>query len=167
MTRIVTLEMLTPEYWEAVRSIYLQGIATGNATFQQAAPAWEEWNESHLEICRTVAKENEVVVGWTALSPISKRPVYAGVAEVSTYVAETARGRGIGRQLLKKTISDSEANGIWTLQAGIFPENQASMRLHLGMGFRVVGTRVRLGKMCGRWRDVTLLERRSDLAGID
>jgi phosphinothricin acetyltransferase len=89
------------------------------------------------------------------------------VAEVSTYVAETARGRGIGRQLLKKTISDSEANGIWTLQAGIFPENQASMRLHLGMGFRVVGTRVRLGKMCGRWRDVTLLERRSDLAGID
>jgi L-amino acid N-acyltransferase YncA len=167
MTPIITLETLTLEYWEAVRSIYLQGIATGNATFQQAAPAWEEWNESHLETCRTVAKENEVVVGWTALSPISKRPVYAGVAEISTYVAEAARGHGIGRQLLKKTITDSEANGIWTLQAGIFPENQASMRLHLVMGFRVVGTRVRVGKMSGRWRDVTLLERRSDVAGID
>jgi L-amino acid N-acyltransferase YncA len=167
MTPIVTLETLTPECWEAVRSIYLEGIATGNATFEQTAPEWREWNESHLDVCRTVAKEKEAVVGWTALSPISKRPVYAGVAEISTYVAEAARGRGIGRQLLKKTITDSEANGIWTLQAGIFPENQSSMRLHLAMSFRVVGTRVRLGKMSGCWRDVTLLERRSEFAGID
>ena len=167
MTPIITLETLTPECWEAVRLIYLQGIATGNATFQQTAPDWSEWNESHLEICRAVAKADEVVVGWSALSPVSKRPVYAGVAEISTYVAEAARGRGIGRRLLQRTIADSEAHGIWTLQAGIFPENQASMRLHLGLGFRVVGTRVRLGKMGGCWRDVALLERRSDFAGVD
>lgn len=160
------IEPLTPEHWPAVRSIYVEGIATGNATFQQTAPEWPEWDEAHLQLCRMVATERDEVVGWAALSAVSRRKVYAGVTEVSIYVAENARGRGVGKFLMMRLIADAEAAGIWTLQAGIFPENEASMQLHIATGFRVVGTRMRLGNLQGRWRDVVLLERRSTTVGL-
>jgi len=157
---------MTPEHWPAVRSIYMEGIATGNATFQQIAPEWPEWDEAHLQLCRMVATESDEVVGWAALAPVSRRPVYAGLAEVSVYVAESARGRGVGKLLMMRLIAYSEAAGVWTLQAGIFPENEASLRLHVAAGFRVVGIRARLGNLNGRWRDVVLLEHRSSVAGV-
>jgi L-amino acid N-acyltransferase YncA len=156
---------LTAEHWTEVRSIYLEGIATGNATFQQTAPDWKEWDESHLSASRLVARDKQKVLGWAALSPVSRRTVYAGVAEVSIYVAESARGNGVGSELMSNLISNSEAVGIWTLQAGIFPENTASLQLHKNAGFREVGLRVRLGCLRGQWRDVVLLERRSLIAG--
>jgi phosphinothricin acetyltransferase len=155
------LDALTAADWEAVRSIYLEGIATGNATFEKTVPPWPEWDRAHLPSCRLVAREEGEVLGWAALSAVSGRCVYAGVAEVSVYVAERARGRGIGAALLRALVAASEAQGIWTLQAGIFPENIASLELHRKAGFRVVGARERLGCMDGRWRDVVLLERRS------
>jgi phosphinothricin acetyltransferase len=165
MERSLSIEPLTADHWEAVRSIYLQGIATGNATFQQAVPGWEEWDAGHLRTCRTVARSEQDIVGWAALSPVSMRPVYRGVAEVSIYVAESARACGIGAKLLAGLIADFEAEGIWTLQAGIFPENTASIELHTRAGFRMVGTPSRLGCMNGRWGDVVLLERRSLMVG--
>src|SRR5581483_3044270 len=149
-----------PEDWRAVRDIYLEGIATGNATFQKTAPEWTEWDAGHLSHSRLVAKRDGAIVGWAALSRVSARAVYAGVAEVSVYVAANARGHGVGRRLLAALIAESEGQGIWTLQAGIFPENEASLALHRAAGFRVVGVRERLGCMDGRWRDVVLLERR-------
>ena len=165
MEHQIFIEPLIADHWEAVRSIYLEGIATGNATFQQIAPDWEEWDTGHLRSCRMVARSEQQIVGWAALSSVSRRPVYRGVAEVSIYVAESARGRGIGAKLMAQLIADSEAEGIWTLQAGIFPENTSSIALHTKAGFRVVGTRSKLGCMDGRWRDVVLLERRSLVAG--
>ena len=161
MDSSLSIEPMATDHWETVRSIYLQGIATGNATFQQAAPEWKEWDAGHLHACRMVARTGQDIVAWAALSPVSSRPVYRGVAEVSIYVAEAARGSGIGAKLMARLVADSEAEGIWTLQAGIFPENVASIRLHTRAGFRIVGTRSRLGCMNGRWRDVVLLERRS------
>jgi L-amino acid N-acyltransferase YncA len=152
---------MRPEDWEAVRSIYLQGIATGNATFATSAPDWDEWNATHLPFCRLVARSGAELLGWAALSPYSRRQVYAGVAEISIYVAQQARGRGIGTALMAALIAESEQNGIWTLQAGIFPENEASVALHQRFGFRVVGVRERIGRMNGLWRDVILMERRS------
>jgi L-amino acid N-acyltransferase YncA len=153
---------------EAVRSIYREGIATGHATFETDAPEWEAWNGSHLRDCRLVAKEKEEgrVVGWAALSPVSGRCVYAGVAEVSVYVAASARDKGIGKALLRALIEESERHGIWTLQAGIFPENEASIALHRACGFREVGRRERIGQMNGAWRDVVLMERRSRTVGV-
>ena len=148
-----------------MRSIYLQGIKTGNATFQQSAPDWKEWDAGHLTACRMVARSEQEVLGWAALSPVSSRPVYRGVAEVSIYVAEAARAYGVAAKLMARLIVESEANGIWTLQAGIFPENAASIKLHTNAGFRIVGTRSRLGCMNGQWRDVVLLERRSLTTG--
>jgi L-amino acid N-acyltransferase YncA len=164
--QMISIRPLTAGDWDAVLAIYLEGIATGNATFQQTAPDWFEWNRSHLAACRIVARSGYEIVGWAALSSVSSRCVYAGVAEVSVYVAQSARGSGIGTQLLASLIAASEAEGIWTLQAGIFPENTASIRLHTKAGFRVVGTRERLGCMNRRWRDVILLERRSSVVGI-
>ena len=158
---------MNPADWPAVRAIYEEGIATGHATFQQEAPAWEQWDAGHLPGCRLVAARSRVVVGWAALSRVSSRDVYAGVAEVSIYVAAGARGGGIGRQLLDALVAESERAGIWTLQAGIFPENLPSLTLHERCGFRVVGRREKLGQMDGRWRDVLLLERRSRSAGAD
>jgi phosphinothricin acetyltransferase len=152
---------MRPEDWPAVRAIYLEGIATGNATFERAAPEWEKWNAGHFPDPRLVARSAGNVFGWAALSAVSSRPVYAGVAEVIIYVAESARGRGVGRKLMAELIAASEAEGIWTLQAGIFPENVASIALHERAGFRRVGVRERLGQMDGRWRDVVLMERRS------
>lgn len=161
------LEPMRDEDWPAVRRIYLEGIATGLATFETEAPEWERWNADHLEACRIVARSDGEVIGWAALSPVSKRRVYRGVAEVSVYLAAKARGRGVGRALLEALIIASEREGIWTLQASIFPENEASLRLHLGCGFREVGRRERIGELDGRWRDTLLLERRSRRIGGD
>jgi len=155
------IQEMTPADWEAVRAIYLEGIATGNATFETEAPDYQTWDRNHLQFARLVARTNSGVVGWAALSPVSSRRVYAGVAEVSVYVSETARGAGVGRALLRSLIQESERNGIWTLQAGIFPENRTSIALHETCGFRTVGRRERIGALNGIWRDVILLERRS------
>jgi L-amino acid N-acyltransferase YncA len=160
--RQISIQPMQPEDWPAVRAIYLQGIATGNATFETTAPDWETWNAGHLPHSRLVARDADAILGWAALSPYSRRQVYAGVAEVSLYVAENARGQGIGAALLAALVAESEANGIWTLQAGIFPENLASIALHTRFGFRIAGTRERIGCMNGQWRDVVLLERRAD-----
>jgi phosphinothricin acetyltransferase len=147
--------------WNAVRRIYGEGIATGNATFETETPTWTEWDTSHMADHRVVADTGGQVVGWAALSPVSNRRVYAGVAENSVYVAESARGRGVGRALLRVLIDGSDAAGIWTVQTGIFPENSASLRVHYSCGFRVVGRRERIGRLDGIWRDTLLLERRS------
>ena len=152
--------------WPAVQEIYQQGINTKNATFQEKVKAWTEWNGNTLQACRLVATAGEKVVGWAALSPVSSRTVYAGVAEVSVYVSTTFHGQGIGHMLLAALVAESEKAGFWTLQAGIFPENIASLKLHQNCGFRVVGVREKLGKMGDTWRDVLLLERRSKIVGI-
>jgi L-amino acid N-acyltransferase YncA len=162
----VTIEHLQAENWPAVRAIYQQGIDTGHATFETHAPAWEQWDAGHLPTCRLVARSGGRIAGWAALSAVSSRCVYAGVAEVSIYVAAASRGQGTGKALLHALIAASERQGIWTLQAGIFSENQASIALHQRCGFRVVGRRERLGQMQGVWRDVMLLERRSQVTGI-
>jgi L-amino acid N-acyltransferase YncA len=154
------------EDWPAVREIYTEGIATGNATFETVVPDWTKWDGGHHKECRLLARDDREIFGWAALSPVSSRRVYAGVAEVSIYVAGTARGRGVGKALLKALIEASERTGIWTLQAGIFPENVASVRLHKSCGFREVGSRQRLGQFAGVWRDVCLLERRSARPGV-
>ena len=153
--------------WEQVRSIYLDGIATGDATFETRAPQWAKWDSDHLAEPRLVYREGEKICGWAALSPVSGRCVYAGVAEVSVYVAQDSRGRGVGRSLLSALVARSEQSGIWTLQAGVFPENRASIELHKTCGFRQVGTREKLGQMAGVWRDLVMLERRSKIAGVD
>ena len=153
--------------WSAARAIYLEGIATGNATFETVAPAWKKWDCDHLRCCRLVARSPDGLLGWAALSPVSGRRVYAGVAEASIYVAKHARRQGVGRELMSALIEASEREGIWTLQAGIFPENIPSLKLCKRAGFRVVGIRERLGAMDGRWRDVVLLERRSARVGPD
>jgi len=152
--------------WEQVRSIYLEGIATGHTTFENDAPSWEKWDAGHLEIARLVARQGDRVLGWAALSPVSKREAYRGVAELTISVGEESRGRGIGRALLEALIETSERNEIWTLQAAIFPENTASVKLHLRCGFREVGRRERIGKLNGAWRDTLLFERRSKIVGL-
>jgi len=153
--------------WEPVCLIYLEGIATGNATFENEAPTWEKWNAGHLSHSRLVARASDVIKGWAALSPVSNRCVYGGVADVSVYVGKEHRGEGVGRALLEALVGASERNGIWTLQAGIFPENTSSVALHKRCGFREVGFRERIGKMNNVWRDTLLLERRSQVVGVD
>lgn len=162
----VSVDNMREEDWPAIRSIYLEGIATGDATFETGAPEWEEWDQAHLPGCRLVARSGGEVVGWAALSSVSGRCVYSGVAEVSVYVASAARGRGVGKALLEALVEASERAGIWTLQAGMFPENSISIALHKSCGFREVGRRERLGQLHGVWRDVVLLERRSKTVGI-
>jgi L-amino acid N-acyltransferase YncA len=149
--------------WEQVRAIYVEGLRSGHSTFETEAPSWERWDEAHLAFARLVMREGETVLGWAALSPVSKRRVYRGVAELTVYVAEAARGQGIGRALLEALIEESEANGIWTLQASIFPENTASVELHRRCGFREVGRRERIAMLHGVWRDTLLFERRSEI----
>jgi L-amino acid N-acyltransferase YncA len=150
------------EYADAVLAVYRQGIETGNATFETEVPTWEAFDRARLAAHRLVALDGGEVLGWAATSAVSSRPVYAGVLEVGVYVRAEARGRGVGRALLDALIASTEAAGVWTLQAGIFPENTASLALHAAAGFRVVGTRERIGRTPeGRWRDVTMLERRS------
>lgn len=163
----VIIEEMSEKSWEAVRRIYNAGIATKNATFQTEAPEWEVWDQSHRKDCRLIARINDQIAGWAALSNVSSRCVYAGVAEVSIYIDPAFRGMGIGDQLMKQLIAASEEHGIWTLQAGIFPENEASMALHLKNGFRIMGVREKIGKMDNVWRDTATLERRSKVVGID
>ncbi len=153
--------------WEVVAGIYKQGIATGNATFQQDAPTWTEWDDSHLKTCRIVAITEGVVAGWAALTAVSGRCVYAGVAEVSVYVGDKFKGQKLGSLLLEKLILESENDGLWTLQAGIFKENETSIKLHEKHGFRQIGYREKIGKMNGIWRDTLLFERRSKNVGTD
>ena len=157
---------MTRADWDEVRAIYMEGIATGDATFETEAPAWDRWDATHRKGERFVAREGGAILGWAALSAVSDRCVYGGVAEVSVYVAASARGKGVGSALLRQLIEASEGANVWTLQAGIFPENRASVVLHERLGFRQVGRRERLGKMNGVWRDVLLLERRSAQAGV-
>jgi L-amino acid N-acyltransferase YncA len=170
---------MPPALWPAVREIYRDGITSGNATFETDLPDWEKWDSSHRKDCRLVAlkpfDEGKAetlippelnVLGWAALSQVSMRRVYRGVAEVSVYVAAAARGRGVGKALLSALVQQSEMAGIWTLQAGIFSENVASIALHKSCGFREVGIRQRVGELKGVWRDVLLLERRSTVVGI-
>lgn len=158
------LAPMNEAHWHHVRRIYEDGISTGQATFETASPCWDVWDSNHLRLGRIVAiSEQEQIIGWAALSPVSKRPVYAGVAEVSVYVASASRGRGVGRALLEQLIRQSEENGVWTLQASIFPENVSSVALHEKCGFRRVGTRERIAQLDGVWRNTILMERRSEL----
>jgi L-amino acid N-acyltransferase YncA len=162
----ISIGQMVERDWPAVRAIYEEGINTGNATFEKSPPEWASWDAGHLRVCRLVARSGDDVLGWAALSPVSSRCVYAGVAEVSVFVARQAQGRGIGTKLLTSLVEASEREGIWTLQAGIFPENIPSVELHKHHGFRIVGTREKIGSMDGRWRDVLLLERRTKVTGI-
>ena len=161
----VAVEPMAPGDWEAVRRIFVEGVATGDATFESQAPEREAWERSHFAEPRLVARDRGSVLAWAALSPVSARAVYRGVAEVSVYVSAAARGRGVGTSLLAELVRRSEEAGLWTLQAGIFPENEASLALHRRCGFRVVGIRERMGQLAGSWRNVLLLERRSDRVG--
>ena len=169
MTVKCSIRTMTSSDWPEVVAIYLAGIATGQATFETTAPAWEKWDASHLATPRFVAvpEEGEGLAGWCALSPVSARAVYAGVAEVSVYIAEGSRGCGVGGALLDALITASEDNGIWTLQASVFPENTSSVAMHVKRGFREIGRRQRIAKLNGIWRDTILLERRSQIAGVD
>lgn len=160
------LRMMQAGDWASVSEIYKQGIDTRNATFQQEVPTWAQWDDGHLIKCRLVATTENVIVGWAALSPVSIREVYSGVAEVSVYVSERHYRQHIGKKLLEQLIKESEANNIWTLQAGIFPENIASINLHENLGFRKVGFREKIGKMKNTWRDLYFYERRSEIVGL-
>lgn len=158
------IKPLLPAHWPEVQLIYREGLATGHATFETRAPSWEKWDASHLANPRLVAELDGSIHGWAALSPVSSREVYAGVAEVSVYVGELSRGLGIGRALLHALVAESERAGLWTLQANIFPENESSIALHKSCGFREVGKRERIGRLNGVWRDTVLLERRATAA---
>jgi L-amino acid N-acyltransferase YncA len=157
----VELTVLEPGQWPEVARVYAEGIETGNATFETEVPGWDDWDAAHLPEHRFVALRTGSLVGWVATRAVSERCAYAGVVEHSVYVAACARGRGIGAMLLERLISSTEAAGIWTIQTGIFPENEASLRLHERVGFRLVGRRERVGKLDGVWRDVLMVERRS------
>jgi len=163
----ITFRVMTATDWTSVAEIYKQGIETGNATFQQAIPTWEDWNNGHVSSCRIVVEVDNEVAGWAALSAVSSRPVYAGVAEVSVYVGSKYRGLQLGTKLLDKMITESESQGFWTLQAGIFPENKASIAIHKKSGFREIGYREKVAKMNTIWRNTVLMERRSTVAGIE
>jgi len=157
----VVVRELVPEDWPAVRDIYLDGIRSGLASFETEAPSWEDWEAKHT--IRVVAESSDEVVGWAAAGPVSSRRCYRGVLESSVYVARNARGRGVGTSLLRALVERSEKAGAWTIEAGIFPENEASLKLHRALGFRVVGVREAIGRRDGLWRDVVLMERRSEV----
>ena len=161
MIEIIAMEA---RHWDEVARIYAEGIATGKATLETRVPAWEEWDRAHADHCRLLAVEDENILGWAALTPVSTRCVYSGVAEVSVYIAEDARGKGVGKLLLRALISERE--GYWTLQASVFAENTVSIHLHQHSGFRIIGTRERISKLNGTWRDTVMLERRSHIIGI-
>ena len=150
------IKTMQPMYWPSVKKNYEEGIVTGNATFQTAAPEWDEWDATHVKKARFVAVVNNEVLGWAALTPVSGRCVYAGVGEVSVYVAAAARGKGVGKKLLQALIEESEKNNFWTLQAGIFTENIASVNWHKDYGFRIIGSREKIGQLNGIWRDTLL-----------
>ena len=161
-----TIRSMTAADWPEVRAIYEAGIATGNATFETTAPEYDAWDRSHFANHRLVATDDEGnIVGWAALSPVSDRCVYGGVAENSIYIHPEARGSGVGTALLAHLLATAENAGIWTVQTGIFPENAPSLALHRRCGFRIIGTRERIGQLNGVWRDTLLLERRSATVG--
>jgi L-amino acid N-acyltransferase YncA len=162
----VAIREMSGADWRAVRAIYQEGIATGQATFETDAPEWADWDRAHLPVARLVADSGGKVVGWAALSPVSDRCAYAGVGEVSIYIAAAARGKGVGGRLMTALLAAAEAAGIWTVQAGIFTDNAASVALATGAGFRLVGRRERIGRLNGEWRDVLLMERRSQTVGV-
>lgn len=154
--------------WDSVASIYKEGIATGFATFETNVPPFEIWDKAHLKTCRIVALDDEKIVGWAALSPVSSRCVYGGIAEVSVYISATSRGLGVGKILMEKLVVESEKVGLWTLQSGIFPENTASIQLHKKVGFRYIGKREKIGKTSNDiWKDNLLFERRSETVGVE
>jgi L-amino acid N-acyltransferase YncA len=155
---------MVPSDWTFVAEIYLQGIRSGNATFETELPSWEKWDSSHIKSCRIVAVAGNTVLGWAALVPVSTRKVYSGVAEVSVYVAERFTGKSVGKKLLGQLVTESEKEGFWTLQASIFPENLASLKIQSDLGFRKVGYREKIAMMNGKWRDTILLERRNNIA---
>ncbi len=162
----ISFRPMTPGDWYAVANIYKEGIDTGNATFTPETPTWEEWNADHLEPCRIVAEADNNIVGWAALLPVSNRDVFRGVAELSIYIANNYKNKQVGSGLMKQVIAQSEKNGFWLLQSGIFPENKASIHLHEKSGFRIVGYREKIGEMNGIWRDIVFMERRSKITGI-
>lgn len=162
----VVIGPMTEADWEVVLSIYKQGIATGNSTFETQAPDWDTWNRDHLPSCRLVAKREGLVIGWAALSRYSSRERYSGVGVVSVYVQASVRGEGVGKTLLRGLVQESERCGFWTLQASIFPENAASIAIHKACGFREVGRRERIGMLHGAWRDTVIMERRSPVVGV-
>ncbi|CAZ96279.1 GNAT family N-acetyltransferase [Zobellia galactanivorans] len=163
----IELKPMCKKDWASVSEIYADGMATGHATFEYQLPSYEAWNANHLESCRLIAYSGDKCMGWAALSPVSKRAVYRGVAEVSIYIAKDARGKGVGSRLMQSLIKESEKHGLWTLQSGIFPENTGSIHLHEKMGFRYIGKRERVGKRDGVWKDNLLFERRSTAVGND
>lgn len=167
MKNSTILREIQPKDWPLVSKIYEDGIKTGFATFETKVPSYSSWNNAHLKECRFVAEKEDVVLGWAALSPVSSRCVYGGIAEVSVYINENSRGLGIGKLLMQKLIDKSETLGFWTLQSGIFPENIGSIKLHEKMGFRYIGKRERVGKLAEVWKDNLLFEKRSDKVGID
>ncbi|MEZ4810204.1 MAG: N-acetyltransferase family protein [Allomuricauda sp.] len=158
---------MTPSDWDQVSQIYAEGIASGIATFERNTPSYESWDLAHIAQCRLVAEDGKSILGWVALSPVSSRCVYGGVGEVSVYIGAQSRGKGIGRSLMERLIEESEKAGFWTLQSGIFPENNASIKLHEKVGFRYIGKRERVGKIHGVWKDNLLFEKRSNVVGID
>lgn len=162
----LTLRKLNINDWKPVSDIYKQAIETGSATFEKNVPSWIEWDRNHLPVCRIIAEHNKEIVGWAALSPVSYRDVYKGVAEISLYVSHSHARKGIGKKLMRALIDESEKRGIWTLQASVFPKNTASIRLHTGSGFRKVGHREKIAMLDGKWRDTILFERRSRAANL-
>ena len=164
---MISIRPMESADWQDVADIYAQGIATGIATFETSVPSYEDWDNNHLTSCRLVASAGGQLAGWAALSPVSGRCVYGGVAEVSVYVSPDFHGKGIGKLLLNQLILDSEAEGLWTLQSGIFPENAASIRLHEACGFRKIGYREKVAKRDGHWKDNLIFERRSTVVGQD
>ncbi|RIV35255.1 N-acetyltransferase family protein [Flagellimonas lutimaris] len=163
----MTVRSMKPSDWENVSRIYSEGIATGFATFETQTPTYDHWDQAHTEHCRLVAEKDGEIMGWAALSPVSSRCVYGGVGEVSVYISNKSRGKGVGKLLMEHLIKKSEKAGYWTIQSGIFPENIASIKLHEKMGFRYIGKRERVGKTHGVWKDNLLFEKRSDKIGID
>jgi phosphinothricin acetyltransferase len=161
------IDCLTADDWPQVRVIYQQGIDTAQATFETEAPEWEQWDAAHLRPCRLAARSDGRLIGWAALSPVSRRRCYAGVAEVSVYIGSDARGQGVGRALLQALVAESEGHGFWTLQGATFAENAASLRLQASCGFRIVGRRERIGQLNGVWRSTVLTERRSAVVGVE
>ncbi|NER09657.1 phosphinothricin acetyltransferase [Muriicola jejuensis] len=161
------IRTMTPTDWPEVARIYAEGIATGFATFEKNVPPYDLWDKAHIPSCRLIASEGKTVCGWAALSPVSGRCVYGGVAEVSVYVGKDHRGKGIGKRLLESLIAESEREGFWTLQSGIFPENESSVRIHLECGFRKIGHRERIGRLDGVWKDNLIFERRSPKVGVE
>ena len=163
MENKIDLQRMLEEHWKKVASIYKDGIETGLATFEQEIPSWEIWDNNHLKVCRIIAVLNKKIIGWAALSPVSSRCVYGGIGEVSVYVSRGFRDKQIGEKLLRRLILESEENGLWTIQSGVFPENIASIKLHEKVGFRKIGYREKIGELDGVWKDNILLERRSKL----